>query len=143
MKVALCFPSASAHTFSGCRYPSCTKHVQHVAAVTRAICCACANWNVSTEIGATWSGASGRLDSRRPRVWTPFDFKAIPSLNKSLVLELARCEWIERRENCIALGPAGTGKTHTALASGLAACQRNHSVLFVTAAALANCCRSP
>lgn len=65
-----------------------------------------------------------------------FDFKSIPSLNKSLVLELARCEWIERRENCIALGPAGTGKTHTALALGLAACQKNYSVLFVTAAAL-------
>ena len=65
-----------------------------------------------------------------------FDFKAIPSLNKSLVLELGRCEWIERRENCIALGPAGTGKTHTALALGLAACQKNYSVLFVTAAAL-------
>jgi len=65
-----------------------------------------------------------------------FDFKAIPSLNKTLVLELARCEWIERRENCIALGPAGTGKTHTALALGLAACQKNYSVLFVTAAAL-------
>ena len=65
-----------------------------------------------------------------------FDFKAIPSLNKSLVLELTRCEWIERRENCIALGPAGTGKTHTALALGLAACQKNFSVLFVTVAAL-------
>ena len=34
-----------------------------------------------------------------------FDFKAIPSLNKMQVLELARCEWIERRENVIALGP--------------------------------------
>lgn len=65
-----------------------------------------------------------------------FDFKVIPSLNKALVLELGRCEWIERRENCIALGPAGTGKTHTALALGLAACQKNYSVLFVTAAAL-------
>lgn len=65
-----------------------------------------------------------------------FDFKVIPSLNKALVLELARCEWIERRENCIALGPAGTGKTHTAMALGLAACQKNYSVLFVTAAAL-------
>lgn len=65
-----------------------------------------------------------------------FDFNAIPSLNKALVLELARCEWIERRENCIALGPAGTGKTHTALALGLCACQKNYSVLFVTAAAL-------
>ena len=33
-----------------------------------------------------------------------FDFKVIPSLNKMQVLELARCEWIERRENVIALG---------------------------------------
>lgn len=90
-----------------------------------------------TEIGATWTGASGRPGSPpRTKSLDTFDFKAIPSLNKSLVLELARCEWIERRENCIALGPAGTGKTHTALALGLAACQRNHSVLFVTAAAL-------
>jgi len=28
-----------------------------------------------------------------------------------MVLELARCDWIERRENVIALGPSGTGKT--------------------------------
>ena len=33
-----------------------------------------------------------------------FDFTAIPSLNKLLVLELARCEYVERRENVIALG---------------------------------------
>jgi DNA replication protein DnaC len=33
-----------------------------------------------------------------------FDFAAIPSLNKLLVLELARCEYVERRENVIALG---------------------------------------
>ena len=38
-----------------------------------------------------------------------FDFAAIPKLNKMQVLELARCEWIERRENVIALGPSGTG----------------------------------
>ena len=31
-----------------------------------------------------------------------FDFKAIASLNKMLVLELARCEYVERRENIIA-----------------------------------------
>src|SRR4051794_4624705 len=45
-----------------------------------------------------------------------FDFNAQPSLNKALVLELARCEWIEKRQNCIALGPSGTGKTHIGLA---------------------------
>ena len=65
-----------------------------------------------------------------------FDFKAMPSLNKPLVLELARCEWIGRRENCIALGPSGTGKTHVALALGLAACQKRYTVTFVTASAL-------
>jgi len=39
-------------------------------------------------------------------------------LNKSLVLELMRCEWIDKRENIIALGPSGVGKTHIALAQG-------------------------
>ena len=65
-----------------------------------------------------------------------FDFKAIPALNKMQVLELARCEWIERRENVIALGPSGTGKTHVALGLGLAACQKGLSTGFTTAAAL-------
>ena len=65
-----------------------------------------------------------------------FDFKAIPALNKMQVLELARCEWVERRENVIALGPSGTGKTHIALGLGLSACQKGLSVGFVTAAAL-------
>jgi DNA replication protein DnaC len=65
-----------------------------------------------------------------------FDFTAIPSLNKLLVLELARCEYVERRENVIALGNSGTGKTHVALGLGLAACQKGLAVGFTTAAAL-------
>jgi DNA replication protein DnaC len=65
-----------------------------------------------------------------------FDFTAIASLNKTLVLELARCEYIERRENIIAVGNSGTGKTHVALGLGLAACQKGLSVGFTTAAAL-------
>ena len=65
-----------------------------------------------------------------------FVFTAIPSLNKMLVLELARCEYILRRENVIALGNSGTGKTHIALSLGLAACQKGFSVTFITAAGL-------
>ena len=65
-----------------------------------------------------------------------FDFLAIPSLNKALVLDLARGEYIERRENVIVLGNSGTGKTHIALGLGLAGCQRGLSVGFTTAAAL-------
>ena len=47
-----------------------------------------------------------------------FDFTAIPSVNKALVMELARCEYIQRRENVIAVGNSGTGKTHMALGLG-------------------------
>ena len=65
-----------------------------------------------------------------------FDFTAIPLLNKTLVLELARCEYIARRENAIAVGNSGTGKTHIALGLGLAACQKGLSVGFTTAAAM-------
>ena len=65
-----------------------------------------------------------------------FDFKAIPSLNKPLVLELARCEYIDKYQNIIALGPSGTGKTHVAPGLGLAACQKGLKVRFITAASL-------
>lgn len=67
-----------------------------------------------------------------------FNFTAIPSLNRMMVLELARCEYILRRENIIALGNSGTGKTHVALALGLAACQKGFTVAFTTAASLVN-----
>jgi len=71
-----------------------------------------------------------RLDS--------FDFKALPSLNKKMVTELARCEYIDRKENVIALGNSGTGKTHIATGLGMAACQKGLPVLFTTASALVN-----
>ena len=51
-----------------------------------------------------------------------FDFTAIPSLNKVLALELPQGEFINRRENVLAVGNSGTGKTHPVLALGLSAC---------------------
>lgn len=65
-----------------------------------------------------------------------FDFKAIPSLNKMMVMELARCDFINRQENIIAVGNSGTGKSHIAIGLGLAACQKGLSVRFITASAL-------
>ncbi len=67
-----------------------------------------------------------------------FDFLAMPSLNKLLVLELARGEFIDRRECVLALGNSGTGKTHIAPAIGLADCQKGYRVRFTTAASLAH-----
>src|ERR1700678_3271094 len=65
-----------------------------------------------------------------------FDFIAMPTLNKAMVLELARCEFLSRNENVLLLGNSGTGKTHIALALGLSACQHGHRVRFTTASAL-------
>jgi len=67
-----------------------------------------------------------------------FDFTAMPSLNKKMVAELARCEYIGRRENVIAMGNSGTGKTHIATALGVATCQKGLPVLFTTASAMVN-----
>ena len=65
-----------------------------------------------------------------------FDYLTLPSLNKALVMELARSEYVARRENIIAVGNSGTGKTHFAIGLGLAACQKGLSVGFTTAAAM-------
>src|SRR5271156_4130006 len=50
-----------------------------------------------------------------------YDFTAQPSLNKPKVLELASGSWIEHRFNCCLVGNSGTGKSHIAVALGLAA----------------------
>jgi DNA replication protein DnaC len=59
-----------------------------------------------------------------------FDFTAQPSLNRTLIVELARCEFIDRRESVILLGGPGTGKTHVATGLAAAACQRGKKVRF-------------
>ena len=99
-------------------------------------CCGWPSWNSSTATSAWWGGGSALPGSLPSKAWTPSTFTAIPSVNKSLVMELARCEYIQRRENIIAVGNSGTGKTHMALGLGLAAYQRGMSVGFTTAAAL-------
>ena len=53
-----------------------------------------------------------------------------------LVMELARCDYINAQENIIVVGNSGTGKSHIALGLGLAACQKGLAVGFITASAL-------
>ncbi len=57
-----------------------------------------------------------------------YDFSIIPSLNKQEVLQLARGEWIDKHDNCCLIGNPGTGKTHLAIALGLAACRQGRRV---------------
>jgi DNA replication protein DnaC len=65
-----------------------------------------------------------------------YDFSALPGLSKPKILELARCEWIEHKNNCCLIGSHGTGKTHIAVALGQAACRAGLRVGFFTAAEL-------
>ena len=59
-----------------------------------------------------------------------FDFSARPSVNRLLIGELARCEYIDRRENVLFVGNPGTGKTHLAISLAMAACSRGYRVRF-------------
>jgi DNA replication protein DnaC len=67
-----------------------------------------------------------------------YDFTAVPNLPKQKVLELARGEWLDQHYNACLIGQPGTGKTHVAIALGLAACRQGRHVRFFTAAGLVN-----
>ena len=67
-----------------------------------------------------------------------FDFSAIPTLNKSAILDLARGAYLLKRETVIFIGHPGLGKTHLATALALEACRQGHKVRFWTAAGLVN-----
>jgi len=67
-----------------------------------------------------------------------FDFSAIPQLNKQRILDLARGEYIAKKEPVIFVGNPGLGKTHLCIGLALAACRQCHRVRFYNAAALVN-----
>jgi len=59
-----------------------------------------------------------------------FDFTFNPSINASLIRELATCHFIEKGENIFFVGPTGTGKTHLAQAISHMACRQMLTVEF-------------
>lgn len=65
-----------------------------------------------------------------------FDFEAQSGLDRDEVLELFRCEFVPEAGNVVLIGGVGTGKTHIAIALGLACCQNDYRVRFSTAAEL-------
>ena len=65
-----------------------------------------------------------------------FDFTAQPGVNKNLVRDLMRGDYLEQHENILFLGNPGTGKTHLATALGHAACAQGKRVKFTTVTGL-------
>lgn len=78
-------------------------------------------------------GAQRRLRAARfpnQKTLDDFKFESQPSLNRLLVAELLRCQYIEQRESVILIGNPGTGKTHVATALAVEACHRGYQVRF-------------
>ena len=84
--------------------------------------------------------ASRTKQAKFPTIKTmdQYDFSVMPSLNKPKVLQLSRCEYIEKAENVIFIGNSGTGKTHLSISLGMEACRHGYTVQFWTAAKLCN-----
>jgi DNA replication protein DnaC len=60
-----------------------------------------------------------------------FDFIVIQKSPKQKLLSLAGGSFIRDRENIICIGAAGTGKTHTLIALGVAAIDAGYKVRFI------------
>ncbi len=78
--------------------------------------------------------AERRVKSARfPTIKTleTFDFAARPSVNKVLMAELMRCEYIDKKENVLLVGNPGTGKSHLATALAAQACAKGYRVRFI------------
>ena len=77
-------------------------------------------------------------DARFPMLKTldAFSFEAQPDLDRDAVLQVFDCRFVAEAANVVFVGGVGTGKTHLSIALGMACCQHDYRVRFVTAAEL-------
>jgi len=65
-----------------------------------------------------------------------FDLDFQPSLDRKVLAELSTLRFVEERRNVILLGPPGVGKSHLAIALGIAATEAGYRTYFTSAADL-------
>ncbi len=59
-----------------------------------------------------------------------FDFGRVKGIGKSEVINLLDCRWIDNKNNLLFFGPPGIGKSHLAIAFGVAAVEKGYKVCF-------------
>ena len=64
------------------------------------------------------------------KVLEAFDWNFQPKLDKSLILELARLDFVRRRDDLVITGKTGTGKSHILKAFGLRACEQGVTMRY-------------
>lgn len=67
-----------------------------------------------------------------------FDWKPVTLPSSTTITDLIELTFIKRRENVLALGAVGTGKTHLAIALGIRACMEGRRVHFYRCLDLVN-----
>lgn len=73
-----------------------------------------------------------RANFRNHKTLEDFDFSFNPSINKSQIMDLATCRFLEEKVSALIVGPCGTGKSHLAQALGHCAVRIGYDVLFTT-----------
>ena len=63
-----------------------------------------------------------------------FDLDFQPSLDRAVVAELSTLRFVDEKRNVILLGPPGVGKSHLAIALGIAATDAGYRTFFTSAA---------
>jgi len=89
---------------------------------------------LGAEVGSKLEGRIERRVAasglREKKTLEAFDWNFQPALDKAFTLELARLDFVRRKDDLVITGKSGTGKSHVLKAFGLRACEQAISLRY-------------